>query len=86
MDKDRTKICDVFSEMFDNEDDCGIFPTRVAYDKLEAYCEEIRKEVLDWMYEHACGSLDDGDDLREGLAMDILEDMKTDLADQTKTE
>lgn len=46
MDKDRTEICRIISEMLDNPDKCGIYPTSTAYTKLEHYVEEVRASAI----------------------------------------
>ncbi len=38
-DRDRTEICNIISEMLDNPNKYGIYPTGRAYDKLEKYME-----------------------------------------------
>lgn len=45
MDDDRKIICGVISEMLDNPDECGIYPTGIAYDKIEAHCANLRAEL-----------------------------------------
>ena len=45
MDKDRTEICNIISEMLDNPDKHGIFPTSTAYTRLEHLIERARIEA-----------------------------------------
>lgn len=35
----RKEICDAISEMLDNPDDCGIYPTTKCYDRLETFIQ-----------------------------------------------
>jgi len=46
MDKDRTMICNIISEMLDNPDENGIYSTTKAYDALEKYIEGVRAEAI----------------------------------------
>ena len=45
-DKDRTKICQIISDMLDNPDEYGIYPTSTAYTRLEHYIEQQRIEAI----------------------------------------
>jgi len=45
MNDHRQKICDIISEMLDNPDEYGIFPTTIAYDKLEEYIKSIERKT-----------------------------------------
>lgn len=51
---DRQVICDIISEMLDNPDKYGIYPTTIAYDKLEKYVSDERTAAVGWMYAEAC--------------------------------
>ncbi len=42
---DRQIICEIISEMLDNQKEYGIYPTTRAYDKLEAHYASIRIEL-----------------------------------------
>lgn len=44
MDKDRKVIYEIISEMLDNPDEHGIYPTTRAYDRLEQLIEAARNE------------------------------------------
>jgi len=84
MDRDRTEICNIISEMLDNPDKHGIYPTSIAYEKLEGYVEAERVKAIGWMYAAVCIDLDktgviDGD-LRGKNVPDILDRAKEDLA------
>lgn len=46
MNDDRKIICDIISEMLDNPDKCGIYPTTRCYDKLEQYIKDIREKKV----------------------------------------
>lgn len=80
MDKDRTAVCKIISEMLDNEGDCGIYPTGKAYDELEKYIEGVRAETIGWMYAEACVSMDKGKDIRKENVPEILNRALIDLA------
>ncbi len=43
---DRAKICEIISEMLDNPDDAGIYPTSTAYKKLAEYIQHERLQAL----------------------------------------
>jgi len=79
MIKDRTVICEIISEMLDNPDDLGIYPTTEAYSKLEAYVGRVRAEALGWMYAEACNTLDRGEDLRSVGVESIYSRAKVEL-------
>lgn len=85
-DKDRTKICEIMSEMLDNPDDCGIYPTTIAYDKLEKLVEDTRSderaESIGWAYADCCVTLDRGSDPRQTLMSGVLERANADLDDK----
>lgn len=63
MDKDRTAICNIISEMLDNPDEYGIYPTSKCFEQLEFYIEGVRAEALGWMHTEACSNHDQGNDL-----------------------
>lgn len=46
--EDRAEICDAVSEMLDNPDESGIYPTTRCYDRLEKYIESVRRKPYDW--------------------------------------
>lgn len=64
MEKDRSEICKIISNMLDNPDDCDIYPTGKCYDELEKYIEKRVFETVGWTYDHACRLADDGVDIR----------------------
>jgi len=80
MDKDRTAICNIISEMLDNPDEHEIYPTTNAYDALEKYIEGVRAEAIGWTYADACVSLDKGQDYRQIEVPSILDRAISDLA------
>ena len=80
MDKDRTAICNIISEMLDNPGECEIYPTSRAYDALEKYIEGVRIEALGWSYADACVHLDKGEDYRQIEVPSILNRAIADLA------
>lgn len=79
MDKDRTEICSIISDMLDNPDEHGIYPTSTAYNRLEHYIERVRIEAIGWMHADACVTLDRGNDPRTVEVPEILERAKKDL-------
>jgi hypothetical protein len=80
MDKDRTEICTIISEMLDNPDSIGIYPTTRAYEKLEKYCEGIRAEAIGWTHADNCVDLDNGLDPRKKDCPDMLRRANIDLS------
>lgn len=42
---DREMICTIISEMLNNPNECGIYPTTKCYDALEDYIAGIRAET-----------------------------------------
>lgn len=72
MDKDRTEICKIISEMLDNPDKHGIYQTTRAYDKLEEYIKQERIMAVGWTHADCCATLDKGKDYRKSDIADIL--------------
>jgi len=62
--EDRTEICKIISEMLDNPDKHGIYPTSTAYTSLEHYAEQVRYSAIGWMHAKSCSLLDQGKDPR----------------------
>lgn len=58
MNKDRSEIYSIISDMLDNPDESGIYPTSTAYTKLEHYVEQQRHEALGWAHAEFCTNLD----------------------------
>jgi len=61
----RKKICDLMSNMLDNPDDSGIYPTSEFMSKMEDFCLELRYEAMGWTWAEACTELDAGRDPRK---------------------
>ena len=80
MDKDRTAICKIISNMLDNPDKHGIYPTSTAYTRLEHYIEGVRAEALGWAHADACCTLDIGGDPRLTEVPEMLDRARKDLA------
>ncbi len=80
MDKDRTEICKIISEMLDSPDKHGIYSTSTAYTKLEHYIEQERIMAIGWTHAEACVTLDRGGDPRITNVPMILERAKRDLS------
>ncbi len=79
MDKDRTEICKIISEMLDNPDEHGIYQTSTAYTKLEHYIQQERTQAIGWTHADACVTLDNGNDPRTVNVPDILKRANKDL-------
>lgn len=77
MDKDRRKICTIISNMLDNPDKCGIYPTSTAYTELEHYIKGVRIEAIGWAHAYFCAVLDRGDDPRLVEVPEIISQAKT---------
>ena len=80
MDRDRTEICKIISEMLDNPGECEIYHTSTAYTKLEHYIESERSKALGYAHAWACSSLDKGNDPRIQKVPIFLDNAKRDLA------
>lgn len=79
MDKDRTEICNIISEMLDSPDENGIYPTSTAYTRLEHYIEGVRLEALGWTHAYCCLLLDKGKDPRTKEVPELINDAIDDL-------
>lgn len=79
MERDRTVICNIISEMLDNPGDHEIYHTSTAYNRLEHYIESIRAEAIGWTHADACLTLDKGGDPRLNDIPEMLERAKKDL-------
>ena len=79
MNKDRTAICNIISDMLDTPDEHGIYSTSTAYTRLEHYIEGVRAEAIGWTHADACICLDKGNDPRLTEVPDILHRAKIDL-------
>ena len=77
--EDRIKICDIISDMLDNPDEDGIYPTSTAYRRLELYIESIRLGAVGWAYAYCCSLLDSGDDPRTHEVPKMLDAARRDL-------
>ena len=78
--KDRKKVCEIISEMLDNPDKIGIYPTGVAYQKLVEYIQEQRVEAIGWTHAEACTTLDNGGDIRKTEISGMLDRALVELA------
>ena len=72
MDKDRSKICRIISEMLDN-------PTK-AYDALETLVNDERMIAIGWTHADDCVDLDKGLDPRKKDIGKMLKRAEKDLA------
>lgn len=79
MNKDRAAICGIISEMFDNVDAFGIYPTTEAYNKLEALVHGARVEAIGWAHADACVDLDAARDPRQKIVPEMLDRAMADL-------
>ena len=80
MNRDRTEIYRIISEMLDNPDKCGIYPTSTAYTKLELYIEGERTKAIGWTHANACSNLDKDNDPRLEEIPEMLDRARKDLA------
>ena len=76
----RTEICRVMSEMLDNPDEHGIYPTTKFMDELEEYCLKLRHEAIGWTWAKACTQLDAGNDPRQYDQAQLIQDASRDLS------
>ena len=83
MKKDRGMICKIISDMLDNPDEYGIYPTSKAYNELERYVEGVRGEAIGWAHANACIDLDNGKDPRQKEVPELLERAMVDLTQPT---
>lgn len=79
MKRDRRVICEIISDMIENPDKCGIFPTSTTYTKLELYIEMVRVEAIGWAHADACVKLDNEEDPRVSNVPEMLQRAKRDL-------
>ena len=79
MEKDRIEICKIMSEMLDNPNDVGIYPTSDAYNALETYIESVRMKAIGWTHADACIHMDKDINYRKIEIPEILERAKIDL-------
>ena len=79
MDKDRTAICNIMSEMLNSPDKDGIYPVSTAYTRLEYYIEGVRAEAVGWTHADNCVCLDRGKDPRLKNVPDMLYRAQKDL-------
>jgi len=79
MNRDRTAICAIISQMLDNPDEQGIYPTTRTFDELEALVHDERISALGWASAYFCTMLDAGKDLRQDVVPDMLSQALIDL-------
>jgi hypothetical protein len=63
--EDRAKICKIISEMLDNPDKYGIYPTTKCYNEFESLLRSVRVQALSYAWSVACGYMEDCEDIRE---------------------
>ena len=73
--KDRDRICEIISDMLDNPDEHGIYPTSTAYTRLEHYIEQQRVEAIGAAHAWACIKLDKGKDPRMENCPEMLNEV-----------
>jgi len=73
MNNHRSQICGIVSDMLDNPDDSGIYPTSTAYTKLEHYINQQERIALGWMHAYCCTQADEGKPPQILEVPDILE-------------
>ena len=79
MKNDRAAICEIISEMLDSPDEQGMYPTTIAYKKLEALVHRARIEAIGWTHTDNCIALDAGLDPREKIVPEMLSRAEIDL-------
>ena len=67
MNKDRIEICKIISDMLDNPDKHGIYPTSTAYARLEHYIEGVREEAIG---QNGCRCMGHGEGKYDGNRID----------------
>jgi len=82
MNKDRTAICIIISDMLDNLDKHGIYPTSTAFTRLEHYIEQERAQAIEWTHAEACTTLDSGIDPRLLNVPDMYARARADLEEK----
>lgn len=63
--QDRSNVHKIIEEMLENPDTHGIYPTTIAFNKLELLLNKVRLEAVGWTWAEACVQLDKGDDPRQ---------------------
>jgi len=76
----RHKIMCIMSDMLDNPDECGIYPTTVAYDRIERLIREARIEGVSCGIVSCYTALDVVDDPRKIDFSGVVERAKKDLS------
>ena len=76
--RDRDAICAIISQMLDNPDNNGIYPTSTAFTQLEHYIRRVRMHALGWMHAYCCICLDKDRDPRTEEIPVILEQERRD--------
>ena len=84
MERDRTEICKIISEMLEHPDSSGIYPTSTAYIKLEHYIEQERIIAIGWTHAGCCVSLDRGNDPRVFKVPKVLEQARKGVLSQKR--
>ena len=79
----RTKICDLMSDMLDNPDEDGIYPTSKFMSEMEEFCLELRHEAMGWTWAEACRLLDEGINPRECNQAGLIPNATRDLDKET---
>ena len=69
----RTEICKIISDMLDNPDEYGIYPTSTAFTRLELLINEKVLTGLGWCYAYHCTLLDTGVDPRTEEVPKLIE-------------
>lgn len=78
--KDRENIVLAISNMLDNPDEHGIYPTSTAYTRLEHYMNQVRLEAIGYAHALCCSYLDKGEDPRIIEIPVILDRVRRDLS------
>jgi len=84
--QDRNEIYEIISEMLDNPDEFGIYPTTKCFQDLEDLLRKVRFEAVGWTWAEACNQLDSGIDPREYNQGLLVENAAKDLNPEWKPE
>ncbi len=60
MNRDRSAVCKIISDMLDNPDEVGIYGTGKCFDRLILYIESERAQAIGWAYAEACVTSNEG--------------------------
>lgn len=77
--QDRNEVFEIISEMLDNPDEFGIYPTTKCFQDLEDLLQKVRFQAVGYAWAEACSQLDNGLDPRKYNQGLLLENATKDL-------